>query len=480
MRFFNRLTLTQQWIIATLLALLPLIGAVAFGGARLLAQAHSQRAMVSQVGSLGNLTVAIRNQVLDIERSARQYLLLGSDKIYAVFERNVAGLQKLDSQLGPTDEIKVAMDSLSAAVDRVASLLASGPLDETKQLEVIAALQDASQQERVLGEAIRTKIAEILATEERKIGAGVRKLWLLGALAVPGTLLLVTLASVTVARPMWRLADAIRELGHGNWDTPIKVQGPADLEALATNLEWMRDRLAASEQQQRAFLRHVTHELKTPLAAIMEAGALLRDEVPGPVNEPQRQVLEIARTNAESLQLLIQQLLNYNAVAHGLLHRETRVPLHELGPRLVETIKMTRPSSQCQWLVSGPPLVVQSDPQALEMILLNLLSNAHDFAPEQGRVGVRWGTTATTWWVSVADNGPGVSLEDTNEIFKPFFQGRARRRGPLKGSGLGLSIVRECVTHLGGEIQLTALHPGSEFRVQFPREPDFIDVELTA
>ena len=468
MRVYNRLTLTQQWIIATLLALLPLIGAVVFAGARLLAQAHSQRAMVSQVETLGNLDVAIRNQVLDIERSARQYLLLGTDKFYQVYLRNVDALDQLDAQLGPTAEIKAAMDALMGSVAQVSDTFAERPASELPQSEVLAELQLAGQQGRALSAAVDAKIRAILTAEETQIAQGIEKLWLLGALAVPGTLLLVILASVAVARPMWRLGDAIRELGHGRWDTPIAIEGPADLEALATNLEWMRAQLASSERQQQAFLRHVTHELKTPLAAIMEAGALLRDEVPGPVNPAQMGVLSILRSNAESLQSLIQQLLNYNAVAHGLLHRHMPVSLPEFCRSLVHKTRSMRPSSSCLWAVDGEPLTVQSDPQALEMILTNLLSNAHDFAPPDGRVAVSWGVADVFWWVSVTDNGPGVAPEDVAEIFKPFYQGRARRRGPLKGSGLGLSIVRECVSHMGGEIKVSALHPGSEFTVQFP------------
>src|SRR5690606_7525025 len=142
-------------------------------------------------------------------------------------------------------------------------------------------------------------------------------LMLTGIFALPGTLLLVVLCSVTVTRPVRRLAHAIRQLGHGHWQDPIQIIGPADLHSLGASLEWMRNRLEATEKQKQAFVRHVTHELKTPLAAIVEAGALLRDEVPGPVNSAQRQVVGILMSNADNLQVLIQQLLNYNAVAHG-------------------------------------------------------------------------------------------------------------------------------------------------------------------
>jgi two-component system sensor histidine kinase GlrK len=110
----------------------------------------------------------------------------------------------------------------------------------------------------------------------------------------------------------------------------------------------------------------------------------------------------------------------------------------------------------------------------LEMILSNLLSNAHDFTPESGRVAVSWGQDDETWWLCVADNGPGMTEEERENIFKPFFQGKARRRGPLQGTGLGLAIVQECVAHLRGKIEVESSPKGSAFIVRFPlrREND--------
>ena len=68
--------------------------------------------------------------------------------------------------------------------------------------------------------------------------------------------------------------------------------------------------------------------------------------------------------------------------------------------------------------------MLRSDPQALEMILSNLLSNAHDFTPESGRVAVTWSQEADHWWLCVADNGPGMTEEERKNIFKPFIKAR--------------------------------------------------------
>ncbi len=466
MQLFNRFTLTQQWIAAILLAILPLSAAVMIAAGFLIKQANHQRAMVAEVKRLGALDTAIRSQVTDVERAARQYLLLRNERIFTLFQKNVQSLQEWEAQLQPGEFVHA--HRLSRHIGRVLEQLQPGVVNDKVQEQVLTELQAAGQEVRGLSAEIDGKVQGLLEREDVKLARVISHMTFIGVLALPGTVFLVVLSSVAVARPMWRLADAIRQLGHEKWQMPIVIDGPADLRALGANLEWMRTRLLASEKQKKAFLRHITHELKTPLAAIMEAGALLRDEVPGPVNDDQRGVLKILKNNADSLQLLIQQLLNYNAVAHGLLNTRSDVDIRALCVHVKDKLMTTRPSSQCQWLIDGTPERVQSDPQALEMILSNLLSNAHDFAPLEGRVEVTWGVDGAEWWLSVADNGPGLAADETETIFKPFHQGRARRRGPLKGTGLGLSIVQECVLHLGGQIKVVAAVPGCQFCLRFP------------
>ncbi len=469
-RIYNRLTLTQQWISATLLAILPLVAAVVFAGGLLVEQAQSQRAMVAKVEWLSNVDVTVRSQMADIKRSARQYLLLKNEKFLELFQQNADKLQELQNQLERSGLKRVDAAPLLALVRGIASDLRNAPEeDSAESLAVLEALQATNDIVHTLSLKVDEEIQAIVDREDEKLADAIRRLGFIGILAVPGTILLVVLSSVAVARPMWRLANAIRRLGHEGWDDPIDIAGPADLESLGDNLEWMRQRLVASEKQKRAFLRHITHELKTPLAAIMEAGALLRDEVPGPVNPDQRHVLNILKNNADSLQILIQQLLNYNAVAHGLLNTQAEVDLKLLCEKIKDKLVSNRPSSRCEWRFWGRPEKVVSDPQALDMILSNLMSNAHDFAPEAGKVSVTWGEEGASWWLTVSDNGPGLSDEEKENVFKPFYQGKARRRGSLKGTGLGLSIVQECVAHLGGAVEVVSEQDGSEFRLSFPR-----------
>lgn len=472
LRLLNRLTLTRQWVLATLLAVLPLVIAVLYAAQYLTTQAQTQRQMVASIGRLKEVNNTVNAQMSSVERSARQYLLLRNPRFLEIFHQHLDSLSPALQRLGGELPDSGSVGSLQQVLLRLAAELDHPEPEQIVQESILANLQQANTLVRSLSGEVDDRVQRTLDERDQQFEQVMGHLMLTGVFALPGTLLLVVLSSVAVTHPVRRLAHAIRQLGHGHWQDPIQIVGPADLRSLGASLEWMRNRLEATEKQKQAFVRHVTHELKTPLAAIMEAGSLLRDEVPGPVNPAQQQVVSILMSNADNLQVLIQQLLNYNAVAHGMLNADDEVDLQALCNRIRTKLMDSRPSSRCQWSISGAPKTLRSDPQALEMILSNLLSNAHDFTPESGRVSVSWGQEAAHWWLRVADNGPGMTEEECQNIFKPFFQGKARRRGPLKGTGLGLAIVQECVMHLHGTIEVVSEvasgAKGSTFTVRFP------------
>lgn len=472
LRLLNRLTLTRQWVLATLLAVLPLVIAVLYAAQYLTTQAQTQRQMVASIGRLKEVNNIVNAQMSSVERSARQYLLLRNPRFLEIFHQHLDSLSPALQRLGGELPDSGSVGSLQQVLLRLAAELDHPEPEQIVQESILANLQQANTLVRSLSGEVDDRVQRTLDERDQQFEQVMGHLMLTGVFALPGTLLLVVLSSVAVTHPVRRLAHAIRQLGHGHWQDPIQIVGPADLRSLGASLEWMRNRLEATEKQKQAFVRHVTHELKTPLAAIMEAGSLLRDEVPGPVNPAQQQVVSILMSNADNLQVLIQQLLNYNAVAHGMLNADDEVDLQALCNKIRTKLMDSRPSSRCQWSISGTPKTLRSDPQALEMILSNLLSNAHDFTPESGRVSVSWGHETDHWWLRVADNGPGMTEEECQNIFKPFFQGKARRRGPLKGTGLGLAIVQECVMHLHGTIEVVSEvasgAAGSTFTVRFP------------
>ncbi len=95
------------------------------------------------------------------------------------------------------------------------------------------------------------------------------------------------------------------------------MRGPEDLQSLGERLDWLRRRLAELEAEKNRFLRHLSHELKTPLTALREGAELLNDQVGGPLAPPQRKVVSIMRDNSVKLQRLIEDLLDYQRALHA-------------------------------------------------------------------------------------------------------------------------------------------------------------------
>ena len=116
--------------------------------------------------------------------------------------------------------------------------------------------------------------------------------WLVAAL-VPGTLVLVLIFTLLVARPIRQIDEAIGQLGESGFSKPIEIKGPTDLERLGRQLEWLRMRLLELAQEKNKFLRHMSHELKTPLANIREGTELLLDGSVGDLEGSQREMTDI-------------------------------------------------------------------------------------------------------------------------------------------------------------------------------------------
>ena len=132
-------------------------------------------------------------------------------------------------------------------------------------------------------------------------------------LLVPLTLAVVGVFTYLFGRPIRAIDRAISELGRGTFSRPIAIRGPADLERLAAQLEWLRGRLLDLAQEKNRFLRHMSHELKTPLANIREGTELLMDGAVGELKSSQREVTAILRENGMKLQRLIENLLSFSA-----------------------------------------------------------------------------------------------------------------------------------------------------------------------
>jgi len=256
-----------------------------------------------------------------------------------------------------------------------------------------------------------------------------------------------------LARPITELNQGIRDLGERRLDVRIEVTGPEDLEQLGRQLDWLRLRLIRLEEQKSRFLRHVSHELKTPLTIIREGAELLAEEVAGSLSPRQREIVHILEQNSLELQRLIETLLRHGEVEFQLaaVKLQTVKPA-EICASIIERHKLACAPRRIRVSLKMEDFAMQTDPERLRVVLDNLLSNAAKFSPDDGEIVVTARTQDDWAVIEVLDQGPGVVAADREHIFEPFYRGSADASGAVRGSGLGLSIVRDHVLAMGGDI----------------------------
>ncbi|MBK6693411.1 MAG: HAMP domain-containing histidine kinase [Myxococcales bacterium] len=233
-----------------------------------------------------------------------------------------------------------------------------------------------------------------------------------------------------------------------------------------------RDNLTRAESADRdraAFLAAVSHELRSPLNAILGFTDLLMQEVDGPLTAAAREELEQVRASGAHLAELIADILELSALEGGQLKLSAK-PL-DLAPLVAEVLREAGPLTlgrPVRLVQRGEPsLVIEADARRVRQVLTNLVANAVKFT-HQGEVSItveRFGGFAK---LAIADTGPGISAADRQVIFEDFRQPEDEQK-KRRGSGLGLAIARRLVEMHGGTIRVESeLGRGSTFEVRIP------------
>ncbi len=286
------------------------------------------------------------------------------------------------------------------------------------------------------------------------------------------TIFMICLFAVIIASPVKQLNKGVEQLGNGDFTTPVLVSGPKDLGIVGEKLDWLRQRLAELERQKAKFIAHVSHELKTPLASIREGAGILSEELAGPLNKKQKQVAGILVSNSVKLQTLIENMLNFNMAQAGKeMHYNTKVPLRPIIVKVAKEQRNKVLSKNINLKLQLLDVEIPGNQKELEMIFANLFSNCVNYAPEKGVVGCVMKKNDKEIVSVVYDNGPGILPAEREKIFTPFYQVDDGARQRIRGSGIGLAIVKEYVGHHGGRVQvLQQGEKGAHFEVSFPRK----------
>jgi two-component system sensor histidine kinase GlrK len=408
-----------------------------------------------------------------LERTARLYQIIGSADLLDVYvrdqERLVAALNELLAMpldAGSRNDVL----AIQAETDRLQQDLRESAPNSTRMSELINAFPAISDMASMVSNRVSAQIDGELAGLQLATQRAQRNLFWETLLLVPLTLAVVGVFTYLFGRPIRAIDRAISELGRGTFSRPIVIRGPADLERLAAQLEWLRGRLLDLAQEKNRFLRHMSHELKTPLANIREGTELLMDGAVGELQSSQREVAAILRENGMKLQRLIENLLSFSAWQAKSVGMEiTEFKLRPLIKSVLESQQLTLVAQRVRLDVHVEDLTPLADRAKVRLILDNLLSNAIKFTPRGGTISIHARGEREQLVLDVIDSGPGVPAEERNRIFEAFYQGKTPQGGHVKGTGIGLSVVTEFVNAHGGAIEiLEAKAGGAHFRVRLP------------
>jgi len=454
------------------LVTLPLLIAVGYATYRLGQLTNDSIVVLDSAAASTTETERLGTLLINMERNARQYLLLGAERSLSAYREDEAALRESLLELSGLQQAAGAPEHLhqiAGLADNVNDVLLERQIDGAEE-RVITAFQAMDDAAASLADTMQQGTNEQLATLRNDSQRTQRLLGWLAATLVPVMSLLIVYILFLIVRPIRNVDRAIRAIGDGDFSHAIEITGPDDIEALGRQLEWLRGKLEESTNEKNKFLRHMSHELKTPLANIREGSELLMDGSVGSLAHEQEEVADILRLNSIKLQRLIENLLTFSAwQSKSALLETAPFDLKPLIFGVISQYRLAIAKSHIRLRLRVASVSILADAQKLRLIIDNLLSNAVKFTPEEGEISVSASLEGDTLVVSVRDSGPGIAEDDRDHIFEAFFQGKRLQDGPVGGTGIGLSIVHECVQAYQGSVELDSSGgTGARFVVRLP------------
>jgi two-component system sensor histidine kinase GlrK len=453
---------------------LPLLVAIITAALQIRSLATRGQRIVIESVTAARASQQLFSQIASLERTARLYDVLNDPKILDSYEQEDQALSATRAKLyvDATMTTRQTLAQLAAVQSDIRTTVLTTAVNNgaaetaglAKQFSSLSALVDKVAQES--NQQIDTEVASLQRQTDH---ARARLFWEAAGL-LPVTLIEIITLTLIVGRPLRAIDRAINEIGHGSISHPITVKGPHDLERLGKQLEWLRLRLLEVAQERSRFLRHMSHELKTPLANIREGTELLMDGAVGELDPAQREVTAILRENGIKLQRMIENLLSFSAWQTSSVGLETsEFRLRPVVKQVLENQQLTLLSQRVRLDVQVEDVTLVADRGKIRLILENLVSNAVKYSPKGGTIHIKAGTASSSIIIDVADNGPGIPKEDRDHVFEAFYTGRAARSTAVKGTGIGLSVVLEFVAAHGGTVQIMdGEYPGAHFRIRMP------------
>ena len=244
----------------------------------------------------------------------------------------------------------------------------------------------------------------------------------------------------------------------------------SETEALA-----MKGKLLEAVQLKQEFVSMVSHELKSPIAALLGALPLAEDALASGETATGQRLLAIAMRNTERMKRLVDDLMDVHAMDEGHLTLDLKsVELSEIVSTVLADLEPTARSKQLRFAVTQPqePIRLNTDPNRLSQAIVNIVANAIRFSPIGGIISINMELSANQAVIQIDDQGPGIPEEFRDKLFTRFSRVAGDHApGTPQGTGLGLFISQNILHELSGGIQLDSQYKsGARFIIRLPTE----------
>ncbi len=410
-------SLLRLVLLGNLVMMLPLVAAIVYAEITVERISEQSELMAGEANRAGQLSWELPEDLRHMDRILRQYSVLQDASLfddYASARQEWRRRAQRFVEIPLMNSLNGRIQEMLAAEDAYYRKLSGGTGLRDLQTNV-AELLDRSV--ALADEAGRIVDAERTSFRDR---AGELRQRLMTAIAAAfmTAIVLLLLGRRLMARLLSNVELAVQSLGEGQLERKVMLQGPDDLKRIGERLEWLRCRLRELEEQRTRVLRHVSHELKTPLAALREGSSLLSDKVPGPLTAQQAKIVGIMHTNTLRLQTLIDGLLRLQRAEH-VLERFERVQLRfdDVIQQVLATFQLAVRDKRLRIMGTLAPLTVTGGREEMTTIASNIIANAIKYSPAGGTISLSLTREEDQVVFDVSDEGPGVPIEDRARIF---------------------------------------------------------------
>ena len=323
------------------------------------------------------------------------------------------------------------------------------------------------------------------------VSAALGQVLLLTVFFVALGIFLAYLTARAITEPITRLTLTIRQVGQGNIGQQVKITTNDELGELASDFNLMSQQIkeniaALSDSYEKLyqanlslreldelksqFIANVSHELKSPLTAIVGYTEYLLDGKMGPISQPQQKGLEVIRRNLKKLTHQIMELVDITSIEAGRMAlNESNFEIRPLLEESASNYRAEAHKKKLKILISAPDKIrVRGDRDRIMQVMDNLVENALKFS-QSGSITLTAEAFSQKVRISVSDTGAGIPAEFLPRIFDRFYQVDGSSTRKYGGVGLGLSIVKAIVEAHGGKVEVSSrLGGGTSFSFELP------------